>query len=103
MAGAVLKSNAMDHDPLFKQLLQRFFSEFLEMFLPDVAAAIEPGTIEFVDKETVTDVVARERHEVDVLVRCQFRGKAAFFLIHVETQASAKTNFAQRMFRFLPA
>ena len=29
----------MDHDRLFKELLTTFFVEFLDLFLPDIAAA----------------------------------------------------------------
>ena len=31
----------MDHDRLFKELLSTFFLEFLELFLPDVSAALD--------------------------------------------------------------
>ena len=40
----------MDHDRLFKQLLREFFTDFLELFLPEVAGYIEPGSVEFLDK-----------------------------------------------------
>ena len=33
-----------DHDRLFKELLSTFFVEFLELFLPQVARAIEPDS-----------------------------------------------------------
>ncbi len=90
----------MDHDRLFKQLLRTFFAEFLALFLPDVAGYVEPGSLEFLDKEIFTDLTAGERHEVDMLVECQFRGRDACFLVHVETQASAQENFGGRMFRY---
>jgi hypothetical protein len=38
----------MDHDRLFKELLGTFFTEFVELFLPDVAVYLDPGFIEFV-------------------------------------------------------
>lgn len=31
----------MDHDRLFKELLTTFFVEFLDLFLPDVSAALD--------------------------------------------------------------
>ena len=73
----------MDHDRLFKELLRTFFAEFLELFLPQVAQYIEPGSLEFLDKEIFTDVTSEDRHEVDLLVKCRFRGQETFFLIHV--------------------
>src|SRR5690348_2186212 len=90
----------MDHDRLFKELLRTFFVEFVELFLPEVNAYLERGTIEFLDKEVFTDVTAGDRHEVDLLVKARFRGREACFLIHVESQASAREAFAGRMFRY---
>ena len=91
----------MDHDRLFKELLTTFFAEFIELFLPDVAAYMERDHLEFPDKEIFTDVLSAERHEVDLLVRTRFRGGGeAFFLIHVENQASAREQFPRRMFRY---
>jgi len=90
----------MDHDRLFKQLLRTFFTEFLELFLPDVGRYIEPGSVQFLDKEVFTDLTGGDRHEVDLLARCRFRGRDAYFLMHIETQASARGSFARRMFHY---
>jgi hypothetical protein len=70
-----------------------------------VAADIEAGSLTFLDKELFTDLSAGDRHEVDLLAKCRLRGQTgngreAFFLIHVETQASAQPDFAERMFRY---
>ena len=45
----------IDHDRLFKELLTTFFVEFIELFLPDVAAYLEGDSIEFLDKEVFTE------------------------------------------------
>ena len=90
----------MDHDRLFKELLTTFFAEFVEAFLPDVAAYLDASSIEFLDKEIFTDVTAGEKHEVDIVVKARFRGQDAFFLIHVENQSSAQSDFPKRMFRY---
>ncbi len=34
-----------DHDQLFKELLSTFFMEFLDLFLPELAKNIDPGSI----------------------------------------------------------
>lgn len=83
---------------MFKELLTNFFMEFVEAFLPDVAAYLDPASFEFINNEVFTDVTAGEKHEVDVLVKARFRGQDTFFLIHVENQASAKPGFPKRMF-----
>ena len=90
----------IDHDRLFKELLTTFFVEFVDLFLPDVGAYLEPGSLEFLDKEVFTDVTSGERHEADLVVRARFRGQDAFFLVHVENQSTPEGEFGRRMFRY---
>lgn len=90
----------MDHDRLFKELLTTFFVEFLELFFPAVRAYLEPGSLEFLDKEVFTDVTSGERHQADIVVKARFRGSDACFLLHVENQEKPQTVFPQRMFRY---
>lgn len=87
----------MDHDRLFKELLTTFF---LELFCPELAKYLDPDSLEFLDKEVFTDVTEGERHEVDLVARARFRGKALGFLVHVEAQSQRRTNFPQRMFTY---
>lgn len=91
----------MDHDRLFKELLTNFFLEFLALFAPDALALLEPGSApEFLDKEVFTGVTAGGRHEVDLVARVRLQGQDAFFLVHVESQSSAQSEFPKRMFRY---
>jgi hypothetical protein len=90
----------MSHDPLFKELIRTFFVEFIHLFFPEVAAFLDPGSIEFVDKEVFTDLGAGKRHEVDLLVKARFRGRETFFLIHVEPQSTSIPEFRYRMFQY---
>lgn len=91
----------MDHDRLFKELLITFFSEFVELFLPDVSAVLDRNVaVVPMDKEVFSDVTLGEKHQVDVLMKARFRGEDAFFLIHVENQATAQADFPKRMFRY---
>jgi len=91
----------MDHDRLFKELLSNFFEEFVDLFLPDVSAYLDKDA-EFIpmDKEVFTDITLGDKHEVDLLMKVKFRGKEAFFLIHVENQATPQSDFPKRMFRY---
>lgn len=91
----------MDHDRLFKELLSAFFVEFLELFLPEIAAALdrEHGVVPL-DKEVFTDVTLGEQHEVGLVMKARLRETEAFFLVHVENQAKAQTEFPKRMFRY---
>ncbi|MFB8788919.1 MAG: hypothetical protein U7123_08735 [Potamolinea sp.] len=56
----------IDHDRLFKELLSTFFWEFVELFLPKVAAYLERDSIFFLNQEVFTDVTSGERREVDL-------------------------------------
>lgn len=90
----------IDHDRLFKELISTFFLEFLDLFFPEMRAYIEPGSATFLDKEVFTDVTVGDRYATDLLVQVQFRGSPSFFLVHIENQASAQSDFAERMFRY---
>jgi hypothetical protein len=92
----------IDHDRLFKELLSTFFFEFLELFVPQLAAEVDAASLSFLDKELFTDVSSGERHEVDLLVQARFRNRDSLFLVHVENQAQTQADFARRMFRYLP-
>ena len=91
----------MDHDRLFKELLSTFFLEFVDLFLPNISAALDRSVaVVPMDKEIFTDVTQGEKHEVDVLMKARLQNEDAFFLIHVENQATAQTDFPKRMFRY---
>src|ERR1017187_4209799 len=87
-----------DHDRLFKELLKTFFIEFLELFFPNVAAYVDPQSIEFLDKEVFTDVTDGERHEADLVAKAKFRGQDAHFILHTEAQGQPQDHFPSRMF-----
>lgn len=90
----------VDHDRLFKELITTFFLEFIALFLPEVMDYLDPDSVMFLDKEVFTDVTAGERYETDLLAQVQFRGEPSFFLIHLESQGQAQSNFSKRMFRY---
>lgn len=91
---------AINHDQLFKELLTTFFVEFIELFFPDVLEYLDTDSITFVDKELFTDVIQGEKKILDVVALTKFRSQNYSFLVHIEAQASNKTNFNERMFRY---
>ena len=55
------------------------------------------------DKETFTDVTSGDKHEVDIFMKARLRGEDAFFLIHVENQSAAQSDFPKRTAATSPA
>ena len=88
----------IDHDRLFKELLETFFSEFVELFFPQVYKATDLEHINFLQQEMFTDVTRGEKHRVDILVETRLKGEPGIILLHVENQASVEKEFAERMF-----
>jgi predicted transposase/invertase (TIGR01784 family) len=100
-----------DHDQLFKQLIQTFFLDFLELFAPALLSQIQPESIEFLPQEYFTDLLDGDRKAIDLLVKVQLNepipraasGKRQqpidqMVLIHIENQAISKPDFDQRIF-----
>jgi len=93
-----MTENRIDHDRLFKELLTTFFAEFMELFFPDAAQAIDLKQVKFMQQELFTDIMEGDRHEVDILVETRLKGQPGLILIHVEPQAYVQNNFNERMF-----
>ena len=94
------QEQGMDHDGLFKELLDKFFLEFVDLFLPSVAEFLDRGSLVRLDKEIFSDFPAGERLEADLVVKARFKGEDTCFLVHVEHQAQPAPAFARRMFRY---
>ena len=92
----------ISQDQLFKKLITTFFYEFLQLFLPEIAAEIDPENIEFLDKETFSDALSGEVLEADLIAKRKFKGTDKYFLIHIENQANSVSEFPQRMFKYFP-
>lgn len=88
----------IDHDRLFKELLQVFFEEFLILFFPKIHEKIDFAHAKFLDKEFVNDTSQRENKEIDVILETKFKGEDGLIIVHVEAQASYDSNFNKRMF-----
>ncbi len=93
-----MNENQIDHDRLFKELLETFFAEFMELFFPEAARAIDLRQIKFLQQEVFTDVTAGEKRKVDILVETRLKGETGLILVHVEPQAYVQKNFNERMF-----
>ncbi|MDJ0532104.1 MAG: DUF4351 domain-containing protein [Xenococcaceae cyanobacterium MO_207.B15] len=90
----------INHDQLFKKLLTTFFVQFLDLFFPSILEYLDTNSIQFVDKETFSDLVQGEKSIMDIVALAQFQAQDYSFLIHVENQASNTLEFNRRMFRY---
>lgn len=88
-------------DQTFKDLLQAFFREFVELFYPAVAARLDFGRVDFLDKETFTDVPEGSRREADLVARVHTHdGQPELLLFHVEVQTQRRGEFGFRMWEY---
>jgi hypothetical protein len=76
------KSESIDHDRLFKELIETFFTEFVALFFPDAYQEIDLTHLNFLQQEVFTDVTAGEKHVVDLLVETMLRDENGLILIH---------------------
>ncbi len=90
----------ISRDQLFKELITTFFCEFLQLFLPEIAAEIDPESIEFLDKETFGDALSGEVLEANLVAKRKFKGTDKYFLIHIKNQANSVSEFPQRMLKY---
>ena len=92
----------MPHDQLFKELLQAFFQEFMELFFPQVAAHLDFDRVTFLDKETFTDLPKGKKREADLVARVYtLDGRPEIILTHIEVEARRRGNFGERLVQTL--
>lgn len=90
----------VDHDKLFKEVIEARFVDFLELFRP---AALRDRTIEsftFPKKELLGAPPRALRRYPDVFAEVRFVGDEGVDLIHVEIQSYPEAEFAERMFLY---
>ena len=92
----------IDHDQIFKRLIEAFFREFMELFCPTEAQLIDFSTVEFLRKEHFTDVERGLRRRLDLVAKVGLKaGGEKFVLVHGEFEASRKEQgFPRRMFKY---
>jgi predicted transposase/invertase (TIGR01784 family) len=97
---ALTEQEQISHDQNFKELISTFFLEFLELFVPELAALVEPGSVRFLQQEYFTDVLAGEKKIIDLLAEVKLRGQDATIVIHFEAQSSSESDFNRRLFYY---
>jgi Domain of unknown function (DUF4351)/Putative transposase, YhgA-like len=95
---------ATEYDSPWKDILQTYFSEFMQFFFPDAYNEIDwIQKPEFLDKE-LQEVAADAqigRRFADKLVKVYLKnGQEKWVLIHVEVQSQEESDFAARMYTY---
>jgi Domain of unknown function (DUF4351)/Putative transposase, YhgA-like len=90
----------IDHDSLFKKLIQNFFLEFIELFFPDISDVLDKDSIKFLPQELLTNARKGEKKIIDVLIQAKYKNETALFIIHIEHQSYIQKDFSERMFLY---
>jgi len=91
----------MNHDQLFKLLLQTFFREFLQVFAPQIHRNLSQATIHFLDKELIRQQGGlRKTKLVDLVARVKLGQGEGFVLLHIEHQARRERDIGRRLFLY---
>ncbi len=91
----------MAHDQLFKELLQAFLREFMELFFPDIAARLDWEQVTFPNTELFTDVPEGSVRRADTVALVPtLDGDPELVLINVETQSERRSEVRFRVFEY---
>ncbi|MFB9276263.1 Rpn family recombination-promoting nuclease/putative transposase [Cohnella cellulosilytica] len=101
---------SIDHDRLFKELLQTFFKEFMELFFPKVSAIIDYSHVKFLSEELFSGLVGGTTERADLVVETLLLEEEgteatepehkALIIIHLEPQSYFQEDFPERMFLY---
>ena len=91
----------MAHDQLFKELLQAFLREFMELFFPDIAARLDWEQATFPNTELFTDVPEGSVRRADTVALVPtLDEEPELVLIHVETQSVRRSEVRFRVYEY---
>jgi len=94
----------MDHDQLFKGILRQFFREFMLLFFPEEAKAIDFRRVRFHSLEVFTEYLEGDEKRLDVAVEAPLKsGDAHWVWIHIETELRRRKTQPLRSFRYFAA
>ncbi len=97
----------VDRDRLFRDLLKNFFLEFVDLFFPKIAVAIDPKSIRFLEDEESPKpqeqgdnppAPAQQGASSNVLVQVRLRGQESCFWVHLENSSKTNIKLERRIF-----
>jgi hypothetical protein len=107
MTETITSNTAINHDQLFKQLLETFFTDFIELFAPALSEYLNLTQLTFLPQQYFTDILDGDRKAIDLLVQVPVKSSEISaaqpihtIIIHIENQSFSQAKFAQRMFLY---
>ena len=82
-------SSMIDHDQIFKNLLEHFLSEFLELFFPKQHQKYDFSGVEFLRNEAFPDPPQGERQALDLVAKLRRRTPKGLgnAIVHIEIES----------------
>src|SRR5690606_16538921 len=88
-------------DRIFKELLHRFFPDFMRLFFPEEAAYLDFSTATWLEQELISNFPDQKLRISDVVVELgTVKGEEQVVLVHIEVEASRKETLPARMFEY---
>lgn len=91
------KKEYVKHDQIFKELINNFFAEFLDVFFPEVHEGIDFKSIKPLSEELYTDLIKGENRRVDIVIEAKLKGTDTLIIVNVEPQSTYQDDFHKRM------
>ena len=96
----------IQHDKLFKDLLQLFFEDFLKVFFPDIHKKLDFsnfGPQNFLSTEHTLDHGKKKKVVMDLVARVSEKGRHDYVIVFIENQSYREKDFAERVFSYFAA
>jgi len=87
------------HDHLFKELIRAFPAQWVRLVVPDQAAQLALGTLEFQPTETFLDVLRGEERRFDLILRVD-SAAGERLLLHLEVEREFRRETAARLWDY---
>ena len=89
------------HDRIFKEFLERFLPQFMQIFFPIEAARLDFSTVTFLRQELLITLPGQVLRITDVVAEIStLAGESEVVIVHVEVEANKPKPLPQRMFDY---
>ena len=83
---------SLQHDPLYKELIQALFKDFIQFAVEDLHKVIDYRTVKFLDKE-ISDIFTGTNRRLDIFAEATIKKKKEIIYIHVEIESGKNKDF----------